>query len=143
MKKITIECTDKEITLIERALELYSRIGLCQFDRIDMVNSLQKEIWKDNTYVLRDKVEEKCDELKSLFGLSKNSSWSIFNTENVHDDVRQAAHLNQIIRYERYLNRMSSGEQDKKHHTVDEYSADICEIAGMIIPNFKMIIKNK
>lgn len=142
MKKITIKCSEKEANLIERALELYSRIGLCQFDRVDIVNSLQKEIWKDDTYVLRDKIEEKSTELKSLFNLSKNSSWSIFNTENVHNDVREAAHLNQIIRYEKYLNRMTSGEQDKKHHTVDEYPADICKIAGMIIPNFEIIIEN-
>lgn len=142
MKKITIKCSEKEANLIERALELYSRIGLCQFDRVDIVNSLQKEIWKDDTYVLRDKIEEKSTELKSLFNLSKNSSWSIFNTENVHNDVREAAHLNQIIRYEKYLNRMTSGEQDKKHHTIDEYPADICKIAGMIIPNFETIIEN-
>ena len=139
-KKITIECTQDEMILIERALELYSRVALCQFDNLDLCYSLSKEI---SRLEIMHEFENKSDELKELFGLIKNSYWGIFNKENVHDDARIAAHLHQIIRHERYKERIASGEQIKNHHTVDEYPADICQIAGIETPKFKMNYETK
>lgn len=139
MSKVTIECSEKTAWLIERALELYSRIGLCQFESMDMVNSLHKEIFKDSA--LRSDFEQKCKELKTLFGLSPNAYWGIFNKEHVHDDVREAFHLYQVMRHDRYLHRINTGEQSERHYTVDEYPADICQMAGMEIPDFKTKIE--
>ena len=143
MKKVTIECSEEELNIIEKALELYSRIGLCQFESLSMVTSLEKEINKDKTYQLKDAYQQKCKDLKSLFGLKSNAYWGIFNKENVHDDVRISAHIHQTLRHEKYKNRISTGEQNEKHFTVDEYPADICQIANMNLPNFKIIISDK
>jgi len=44
--------------------------------------------------------------------------------------------------HERYKDRIASGEQTERHHTVDEYPADICNIAGIKTPDCKINIEN-
>jgi hypothetical protein len=139
MKNITIECSEKEALLIEKALDLYSRISLGQFGEIGQVVSIKRKLWKDD--VLSDKFNRKCDELKNVFGLSLGSYWGVFNKENVDDDAREAFHIEQVMRHERYLHRMRTGEQKESHGTKDEYMADACDIAGITAPNFKMSIE--
>jgi hypothetical protein len=137
-KKITIECGFEEACLIERALDLYSRVGILQFEYLTGCTSLQRVIWDKD---ISDEFRKKADALKSTFGYEPNAHPGIFNTEDVHDDVRVAADLYQSIRHERYKDRIRTGEQTKSHHTVDEYPADICNIGGMPIPNFKVKIE--
>lgn len=133
--KLKIECSKDELLLIERALELYGRVGMLQFDYLTLNNGLQKKIWdKDLTESFRNIT----DDLKSLFGYSKNSNPGIFNTDFVGDDSRIALHLYQQIRHERYKYRVKTGEQTENYHTVDEYSADICQLANIDVPNFKI-----
>ena len=70
-----------------------------------------------------------------------NLDITIFNKENVDDDAREASHMYQVMRHERFLHRMRTGDQKEKHGTLDEYPADICVIARMTVPNFKMNIE--
>jgi len=133
-KKHIIELGFEELCLIESALELYGRVGMLQFDTLTLCNSLVKQIWDRN---LQREFDEKSKELKSLFGFAPNAYPGIFNKEFVGDDCRIATHIYQQIRHQRYLDRVSSGEQSQRHYTVDEYPADICSIAGISEPNFK------
>lgn len=139
MKNVTINCSEKEAFLIEKALDLYSRISMGQFKKIGQVTSIQRKLWNDDTDT--KEFDDRCDDLKEVFGLSKGSYWGIFNKENVDDDAREAAHMQQAMRHERYLHRMRTGEQKESHGTLDEYPADICVIARMTAPNFKMNIE--
>ena len=138
-KKITIEVGFEEACLIERALELYSRVGLLQFEYLTGCASLQKLIWDKD---ISDEFRKKADELKAVFGHPANCNPGIFNTKEVSDDARVAAHLYQQLRHERYKDRVATGEQIGRHHTVDEYPADICQIGGMKIPNCKIKFEN-
>jgi len=137
-KKITIECGFEEACLIERALDLYSRVGILQFEYLTGCTSLQRLIWDRG---VSDKFRKKADELKDVFGYPANGNPGIFNKKEVYDDARVAADLYQSIRHERYKDRIRTGEQIQSHHTVDEYPADICRIAGISIPNFKIEIE--
>lgn len=139
MKTITIECSEKEAHLIERALELYGRVGMLQFDYLTLCGSLQKLIWDKK---LAAEFKNKADELKSVFGYTPNSNPGIFNNDIVGDDCRIASHMYQQLRHERYLQRLKENpEEESKHYGVDRYPADICQIAGMETPKF--IIKTE
>lgn len=133
--KIKIECSKEELILIERALELYGRVGMLQFDYLTLNNSLQKKIWEKD---LTEKFKYCADNMKHLFGYTPNSNPGIFNTDMVGDDCRTAIHLYQQLRHERYKFRIKTGEQTQNFHTVDEYPADICQIADIELPNFKI-----
>jgi len=135
-KKVIIECGFEEACLIERALDLYSRVGLLQFEYLTGCYSLQKLIWRDRIEDFRDAA----DDMKALFGYPPNSNPGIFNKEDVDDDVRIAAHLYQQFRHERFRNRVRTGEQKESHYTQDEYPADICQIGDMKIPDCKIQI---
>jgi len=137
-KKVIIECGFEEACLIERALDLYSRVGLLQFDKLDMCHSLQKLIHEKDAQDMFDAVSDK---LKSVFGYSPNSYPGIFNRKDVQNDVRLAADLHQNIRHERFNHRMVTGEQTKLNWTTDESKPDICKIAGMDKPDFEVSIK--
>lgn len=135
-KKITIECGFEEVCLIERALELYSRVGILQFEYLTICTSLQKLVWgKEVDFDTQARL------LKIPLGYEPNSNPGIFNTKDVHDDVRIAADLYQQIRHERFNDRVRSGEQKILTHSVDEHPADICKIADIDLPNFKVEIK--
>ena len=139
MKNVTINCSEKEAFLIEQALELYSRISLGQFSEIGKVTSIQRKLWADTE--TEEHFNEKCNDLKRTFGLSEGYYWGIFNKENVHDDARETFHIQQVMRHERYLHRMRTGEQKENRGAKDEYKADACIIAGMTTPNFTMNIE--
>lgn len=138
-RNIEISCTEEELHLIQKALELYSRVAILQFNYIpDYCTSLQTLIWRDESYKQRDKFQDKCDELKEIFGYSRNSNPGIFNTVDVSDDARVAAHLHQHIRHEMW----KSKNNPIRHYTVDEYAADTCQIAGIPVPKFNIKIQN-
>ena len=135
-KKYNIEVGFEELCLIEIALGLYGRIGMLQFDYLTLCNSLQAEIW---TKQLSDEFRNKSDNLKSIFGYAPNSNPGIFNTEIVSDDCRKAIDIYQTIRHQRYLDRMKENpEEESKFSGVDSSPADICQIAGIKIPDFKI-----
>ena len=139
MKKITIECSEKEAHLIEKALELYGRVGMLQFEYLTLCSSLRNLIW---TTDLAAEFRNKADELKSIFGYTSHSNPGILNSDIVSDDCRIASHMYQQLRHERYLQRLKENpEEEFKHYGVDSHPADICQIAGIDTPKF--IIKTE
>lgn len=136
MDKFTIELGEKELRLISNALDIYSRLALGQFEIIDQVSSLQEEIWK-NKDLDWSKMKEVTDNIKTTIWpeLTPNSYWGIFNREHVHDDARIAGDLHQQIRHHFYL---QDTDPDKPKYTVDAYPSDICKIAGLKSPEFKI-----
>ena len=134
--KYKIECGFDELCLIERALELYGRVGMLQFNYLTLCNSLQKEIW---TKKLNQEFQDKADDMKAIFGWSKNSNPGILNKDVVGDDCRQAIHMYEQLRHQRYLDRMKADpEEERKHYGVDSSPADVCILAGMKSPEFKI-----
>ena len=133
MNKHTIHLSTPELLLIERALDIYSRIGLLQFENLTSCNSLQSLIWKENKM---DEFRNAAHQLKAVFGYSPNAFPGIFNTNIVGDDCRIAAHIHQQIRHHRWKLDTSP---DKSLFTVNAYPADICQIAEIPIPDFKII----
>ena len=132
--KVKIECSKEELDLIQRALELYTRVGLYQFDKLTLCHSLQKQVW-DN--IGTEIFDSKIIELKEVFGYSANSGPGIFNKEKVGDDVRIACDLFDTIRHEKSKQRVPIEEAEliEKSHT------SICKIAGMKFPYFKIEIE--
>jgi hypothetical protein len=135
-EKYKLELGFNELCLIERALELYGRVGMLQFDYLTICTGLQKLIWEKK---LGDDFREKADGLKSIFGYSPNANPGIFNKEMVSDDSRIAIDMYQTIRHQRYLDRLKTDPDESKHHGVHKYPADICKIAGIKTPIFKFV----
>jgi hypothetical protein len=137
--KYTIEIGFEELCLIERALELYGRVGMLQFDCLTICNSLQKLIWDKE---VSEEFRNQSDMLKSIFDYSKNANPGILNKEIVGDDCRNALHMYQQLRHKRYLDRLKQNPDEDKHIGVDKYPSDVCNLAGMKLPNFKIVENN-
>ena len=131
--KITIECDEKVLYLIQHTLELYARLSMCQLKELSQINSIQKLI---SSSVQRDYFEEKIDEIKSVsFDLGPGSYHGI-GSKKLDDDARIAFDLYQTIRNELWKskNEVSTGR-------LEGYAADTCKMSGMVSPNFKLTIK--
>lgn len=134
--KYKIECGFEELCLIERALELYGRVGMLQFNYLTLCNSLQSEIWAKK---LTQEFQDKADDMKAIFGYCRNSNPGILNTDVVGDDCRQSIHMYEQIRHQRYLDRIKTNpEEESKRFGVDQSPADTCHLAGMKSPEFKI-----
>lgn len=132
MENYTIEVGKDELQLISRALDLYSRVGLLQFDKLTDCLSLQELVWKKD---IQEEFDAQSKELKNLFGYTPNASPGIFHTKDVGDDVRISANMHQTIRHKFWLD---ADKKDRFNHTVDAYPADICKIANIEEPIFKI-----
>lgn len=137
MQKVKIECTEKEAQLISRALDLYCRVGLLQFNYLTDCNSLQKLIWDKG---LGEEFRLRADYLKELFGYSPNSNPGIFNKEVVNPECRTACHLHQQIRHELWK---SDNDPEKPKYVTSASPADICQIANEPIPEFIISVETK
>jgi hypothetical protein len=131
-KKVTIECTEAEAKLISKALDFYCRMGLGQFNYLTDNDTIDKI--SDS----REDFNEATLSLKKSYGLTGNSFYGIFNKQ-VGDDCKIAAHLHQTIRHEFWKDNKNP---DKSQHTVNAYPADICQIAEIPVPEFKMKIND-
>lgn len=135
-KQYKLELGFKELCLIEKALELYGRVGMLQFEYLTLCGSLQSLIWKKH---LSEEFRNKGDLMKGVFGYSPSSNPGIFNKEHVGDDCRNAIHMYQVIRHQRYLDQLKKDPKEDSHHGVDKYPANTCELAGMESPEFKFL----
>lgn len=135
-KRYNIELGFDELCLIERALELYARVGLLQFDRLSLCSSLQSFLWKKDA---AKEFDAMTDGLKYLLNVSRNEYLPIGDKENVHDDVREAFHIYEIIRHQRYLDRVKENPEERNYFGMDNFPAKTCQVYGMDIPQFKII----
>ncbi len=84
MKKVTIECSEKELRLLKDALEFYARVGIGQFDKIPKHPTFNKNLEKlatpkrnlvvgDNT--LQGEILEIKDGKALINGSIRNGKW--------------------------------------------------------------------
>ena len=109
-----LEVTENQLSLIQRALDFYSRVGIGQFDKIKEHPTFEKHLHKEfalengetdytRYHSVRDAVDMALvhprNMLYNRFDLGKNGSWGIHNP-NVDDSCREAFDIIQVIRHE-------------------------------------------
>lgn len=109
----TLHLTEDQLRLVQRALDLYSRIGIGQFERIKdhptferhLCNKLMDEDGKTDFtryHEIREKADEKLMEARNILiqeDLHPNTSWGIFN-EKGDESCKVAYDIIQVIRHE-------------------------------------------
>lgn len=147
--KVKIECSEKELLLINKALDFYSRVGSGQFTEIvehptfqKVANEISKKKNGEIDYNLyhqkRDNFKIKLCHARDIFteeNHGTNGNWGIFN-EKIDESCVIAYNLQQQIRYELWKSRGA-----KKDYCVDNYPADACKITNLPEPDFKIEIK--
>ena len=133
MENQIIEIGKEELKLVKKALELYCRLSLLQFEELAKITTIRKLTW-DNKIV--EKFDEQARELKQIFGFGSNSYAGIFS-DIVSDDARIAMHMCQEIEHQNYLNSLEN-IPNKESYDLSERPADICQLGNMNIPNFKI-----
>lgn len=130
-KKIIIECGESEAQLISKALDFYCRMGLGQFNYLTDNNTIDKISEGNEAFRIAS------DRLKTAYTkMGPNASYGIFS-EEIGDDCKISAHIHQVIRHEFWK---ADDDPEKPKYTVNAYPADICQIAEIKEPEFKMKI---
>ena len=99
---VKLEITDKQAYLIMDALELYSRIGMGQFDKIKDHPTIHNHIWNNHRDEYHDFADNELLIVRNkLFDLNYglNGSHGI-NSPSIDDSNRLAFDLRQVIRHE-------------------------------------------
>lgn len=140
-----LEVTNEQLRLIQHALDLYTRIGIGQFERIKQHPTFERHLYNEfkdeegNTdygkfHQVRDEVDEIFNQAKRLlynqpFAV-KNGGWGIGHT-NVDDSCRDAFDLVQVIRHEFWKQNpnRSNITVDSNVHLTDKKNKNVkCEI---------------
>jgi hypothetical protein len=110
----TLKVSEEQLRLIQRALDLYSRIGIGQFDVIKDHPTFERHLhreFKDENgktdysryHSVRDAVDMTLVQPRNMLYndnlIGRNGSWGIHNP-NVDDSCRDAYDLIQVIRHE-------------------------------------------
>jgi hypothetical protein len=137
----TLTVTENQLRLIQNALDLYTRIGIGQFERIKehptfevhLHNEFKNEEGKTDyvkLHSVRDEVDEIFTQAKRLLynqsSAVKNGGWGIHNP-NVDDSCRDAFDLVQVIRHEFWKNNpnRSNITVDSSVHLTDRKNENI------------------
>lgn len=109
--KITIECNENHARIIQQALDLYSRLGMGQFDRIHELMTFDFAKKLD----VRSEAEEILDNLKALYfpELGKGYGYHGIFSNNTPDQSKVAWDIIQVIR-----NKIAWHEKPEGGHTV-------------------------
>jgi hypothetical protein len=124
----TLTVTDKQLRLIQQALEFYSRIGIGQLDEIkehptfykyliEQVKDVDGEVDFQKYHLIRKQADNAFTQGRNTlwndFNRGTNGSWGIHNP-NVDESCRVAYDLIQVIRHEFW-----KSNPDRKNFTVD------------------------
>lgn len=145
MKLNKLQVTDDQLWIIQMALDMYSRIGIGQFDvikdHITFDKHLYKEFNKDFSLIHKaeDDAEKLLYEARNIlcndYSVGSNGSWGIYN-DSVDDSCRIAFDIVQVIRHEKWkLNpkrsNMTVDSSIHFSHRADNSSNQIkCELNG-------------
>lgn len=106
--KYSLEMTQEQATLIQKALDLYCRILLGQFDEVGhMIADYDIKLSDDiKPFTLfDDRLQAPLNMISRVCGFSgTNHSFSI-NSDQVHDDARAAFDIVQVIRHKAWQER--------------------------------------
>lgn len=133
MKKYQIEIGEDELRLVQKALDFYGRISLGQFKEISDVPSVDKLLDKKDRH---EDFNRAINEMAFIYNQSLHSYYGIFNKENVGDDARIVMDIEHAIRHKFWQDQPI---ETRTNYTVNSHPADICRIAGMATPVFKII----
>lgn len=98
MTTVTITCTDKQAECITRALELYTRLGLGQFEEVTYL-CRTGQIRSRNGVCTDDEddlINIHCNQIKSLLGHPPNGSFGIGN-DLLHPMTQRAYEIKKQI----------------------------------------------
>jgi len=109
----TLHLTEEQLRVVQQALDLYSRVGIGQFERIKyhptFVQHLTNQLTDKNGRIdftryheIGDEADEKLMEARNILiqeDLHPNTSWGIFN-EKGDESCRVAYDIIQVIRHE-------------------------------------------
>jgi len=120
----TIECTEKQMRLIQEAVEFTSRFDCGQLGFSYMPHAATKEYWKSTGDELT-KWLEKRDQMEFYFSVIKKIWWDLEPDANWgvgHDDDADALFdMYQVIRHEIWKSKHKDG--DPVFYSHDEYPA--------------------
>jgi len=119
----TLHLTEDQLQLVQQALDLYSRVGIGQFDHIKyhptFVNHLSNKLTDGNGRIdfnqyhqIRSKADEKLMEARNILiqeDLHSNASWGIFN-EKGDESCRVAYDILRVIRHEFWKANLNRSE---------------------------------
>ena len=109
----TLTVTEKQLQLIQKSLDFYSRVGIGQFDAIKDHPTFEKHLHKEfeidgktdysRYHAVRDSADNVIFQARNILyndnSLSRNGSWGIYN-KKVDESCREAFDLIQVIRHE-------------------------------------------
>lgn len=97
MKKYKLTLTEKQAEVVIKALDLYTRMGLGQLERVLEVAALEGQQWEGPTDY--ETAESAMVTLKkALTGFALNASYGIYS-EKVRDTFRVAYDIMQVLRH--------------------------------------------
>lgn len=99
-----LSLTKEQVEVLIQALDLYSRIGIGQFEEILDVYDFSKI-----SYESRDDVKQHMMSSKVLAGHSMNGNYGIHN-EEINDKFRIAYDIQQVVRHRLAWDRNPKGE---------------------------------
>ena len=105
MNRYTLTCSAEQAALLVRALDLYSRIGIGQFEEILNVYDAQHTM----EVSLRQDARLAINEAKALAGHPDSGSYGIHSPE-VRDEFRAAFDLQRVIRHRLAFDRKPEGD---------------------------------
>ena len=109
----TLTVTEKQLQLIQKSLDFYSRVGIGQFEEIKNHPTFEKHLHKEfeidgktdysRYHAVRDSADNVIFQARNILyndnSLGKNGSWGIYNPK-VDESCREAFDLIQVIRHE-------------------------------------------
>lgn len=109
----TLTVTEKQLQLIQKSLDFYSRAGIGQFDAIKDHPTFEKHLHKEfeidgktdysRYHAIRDSADNVIFQARNILyndnSLGKNGSWGIYN-KKVDESCIEAFDLIQVIRHE-------------------------------------------
>jgi len=124
----TLTVTDKQLRLIQQALDFYSRIGIGQLDEIkdhptfakylaEQVKDVDGKVDYERYHLIREQADNAFTQGRNMlwndFTRDRNGSWGIHNP-NVDESCMVAYDLIQVIRHEFW-----KADSDRSEWTVD------------------------
>ena len=98
MTTVTITCTDTQAECITRALELYARLGLGQFQEITYLCRTKQIRGRNGELSIEqcDTIDVFCDQIRSILGHTPNSSFGIGSLQ-LHEMTQRAFEIKKQI----------------------------------------------
>ena len=169
MAKITITCTEKELELINKTLDFYTRVGIGQFKEIIEHPTFEKNLSRLSISDKNPEIGDKTPEWKELKGVKLNPDYE--RLKFLQKEASYFLHTARTILYGERLGENGSwgifhpnvddsckvafhlhqiirntfwkARKDKSNNTVDPFPVNTCQIANIEVPTFEITIEDE